>query len=716
MFKAKKNYRNEIIFFVLMALICFMLFCFGKKKILAAENGKVNLDAWNLTDMKKSGGVTTTNADDAVEATLDYNSSVESDFKDIVIPTAADFKSTHPKLEKVWITNITMSSVTNNANKEGGSLKISDTGEDDNSINDDAKKVYSKSTDLYNCMSDKDKINSIDLSKFDTDGVTDMSGMFRNCSSLTNLDLSNFDTSQVTNMYEMFKNCSSLTNLDLSNFDTSSVIRMDSMFYNCSSLVNWDFLDKFDLSAIYYVYDMFNGCQFSSSDTFKGIKNFVGNNTQRTGYMYGMYMNCVFDSDLDLSNFEYNFSDPGGNYCIGGNDQYGYTQDGIFQNTHNLLYLDLSRFNLDRFVSDNGLGETFSYKDVFTSSSNEPLLITTDSEYLKNYDYEGDHRTLFTTKLKVDGKNVAFRVNKNEENVSYNADNTTKYINIYTTYTTTDSKETILKNLAKRLEEEKNNLIVANGCSNLEWQPLDDYDDKVGYSLAGTYVISFDGGETENNSSNNNTSGHDWSTIENSGGSSGGGSSSSSTNQDLIPKNESTNIKTPAPTKSKIPEKLRTRKYLKGYVEYDNEKIKPENYVTNAEFATVIYRLMNDGEEINYDKLKDLGVEKSDWFAKAVAYLIDDSREIIKVKDEKFNPNKNITGYEMLNIIHSVLKFYDADKNFSIDQDLNSNVTRAKMSEIIFKALERKSNPGQKTYSDLNDRHWAYKYLMDTSE
>ena len=38
------------------------------------------------------------------------------------------------------------------------------------------------------------------------------------------------------------------------------------------------------------------------------------------------------------------------------------------------------------------------------------------------------------------------------------------------------------------------------------------------------------------------------------------------------------------------------------------------------------------------------------------------------------------------------------------------------MSEIIFNAFDRKSNPGQKNYSDLNDQHLAYKYLMDASE
>ena len=221
-----------------------------------------------------------------------------------------------------------------------------------------------------------------------------------------------------------------------------------------------------------------------------------------------------------------------------------------------------------------------------------------------------------------------------------------------------------------------------------------------------TLYAQWEKNKTENDE--NTEFNYSWSTVENSGG-----SSSASTNQDLISKNESTDTKTQALTKSKIPEKLQMRRYLKGY---DDEKIKPENYVTNAEFATIIYRLMNDGEQINYDKLKDLGVEKSDWFAEAVAYLIDDSRKIINVTGEKFNPNKNITGYEMLNIIHNVLKFYGVESNSLYAQNLNSEITRAKMSEIIFNAFDRKNNPGQKIYSDLDDKHWAYKFLMDASE
>ena len=37
------------------------------------------------------------------------------------------------------------------------------------------------------------------------------------------------------------------------------------------------------------------------------------------------------------------------------------------------------------------------------------------------------------------------------------------------------------------------------------------------------------------------------------------------------------------------------------------------------------------------------------------------------------------------------------------------------LSQIHF-TFDRKNNPGQKIYSDLDDKHWAYKFLMDASE
>ena len=48
------------------------------------------------------------------------------------------------------------------------------------------------------------------LEHLNTSQVTDMSFMFRGCSSLISLDLSSFNTSEVTSMESMFRGCSSL--------------------------------------------------------------------------------------------------------------------------------------------------------------------------------------------------------------------------------------------------------------------------------------------------------------------------------------------------------------------------------------------------------------------------------------------------------------------------------------------------------------------------
>lgn len=104
-----------------------------------------------------------------------------------------------------------------------------------------------------------DKLNSLDLSNFDTSAVTSMSYMFSGCTSLTSLDVSNFNTSAVTDMAGMFRYCRRLTSLDLSNFDTSAVTDMNSMFYYCEKLTSLD-LSNFDTSAVTNMLEMFYNC------------------------------------------------------------------------------------------------------------------------------------------------------------------------------------------------------------------------------------------------------------------------------------------------------------------------------------------------------------------------------------------------------------------------------------------------------------------------
>ena len=87
---------------------------------------------------------------------------------------------------------------------------------------------------FYDCTS-LTTINGIE--NLNTEDVTDMQYMFRNCSSLTTLDLSGFNTEKVKNMNYMFCNCSELTTIYASsNFTTSAVTSSSNMFSDCTSL------------------------------------------------------------------------------------------------------------------------------------------------------------------------------------------------------------------------------------------------------------------------------------------------------------------------------------------------------------------------------------------------------------------------------------------------------------------------------------------------
>jgi surface protein len=66
--------------------------------------------------------------------------------------------------------------------------------------------------------------------------------MFYYCSSLTELDLSKFNTDNVTDMFCMFDNCSSLKKLDLSKFNTDKVEDVSYMFNNCFEKKQTSFL------------------------------------------------------------------------------------------------------------------------------------------------------------------------------------------------------------------------------------------------------------------------------------------------------------------------------------------------------------------------------------------------------------------------------------------------------------------------------------------
>jgi surface protein len=85
--------------------------------------------------------------------------------------------------------------------------------------------------------------------------------MFSGCQALTSLDLSKFNTEKVTDMSAMFGWCNALTSLDLSKFNTHKVESMDGMFSECWDLKEIKGLESFDISCLKSAKYMFNDCR-----------------------------------------------------------------------------------------------------------------------------------------------------------------------------------------------------------------------------------------------------------------------------------------------------------------------------------------------------------------------------------------------------------------------------------------------------------------------
>ena len=112
----------------------------------------------------------------------------------------------------------------------------------------DTSKVTKMAGMFYKCSS------LTTIPQIDTSNVTNMASMFNTCSSLTTIPLLN--TSKVTNMWRMFDRCSSLTTIP--QIDTSKVTDMEGMFYYCSSLT---YISQIDTSNVKSMSSMFGGCR-----------------------------------------------------------------------------------------------------------------------------------------------------------------------------------------------------------------------------------------------------------------------------------------------------------------------------------------------------------------------------------------------------------------------------------------------------------------------
>ncbi|HFX3861129.1 TPA: BspA family leucine-rich repeat surface protein, partial [Enterococcus faecium] len=275
-------------------------------------------------------------------------------------------------------------------------------------------------------------LTNLDVSKWDTSNVTNMSSMFDMFvsgprSSLTNLDVSKWDTSKVTNMAAMFRDCKSLTTLDVSDWDTSKVTTMYSMFNNCHSLTsldvsNWDTSNVTDMSGMFDMFELGTSSSLTSLD----VSNW---DTSKVTTMYSMFRDC-----------------------------------------RNLTILDASDWDTSN-VTD--MTQMFAI-----SLTRAPLLVKTTDTKLKNYDYASDNRTKLG-KVKIAAENGKFEGDVQELSL----------------FDYTTDKDLTEAGVASQLEARKDQLVLAGDWVKFkEWTPEATYT-TFAEKAGGTYTASVTHGD-----------------------------------------------------------------------------------------------------------------------------------------------------------------------------------------------------------------------------
>jgi hypothetical protein len=143
----------------------------------------------------------------------------------------------------------------------------------------------------------------------------------------------------------------------------------------------------------------------------------------------------------------------------------------------------------------------------------------------------------------------------------------------------------------------------------------------------------------------------------------------------------------------------------------DFGKFRPESTITRGEAAALVYRIVStDVSDAQINLYKDYGkfddVKSDDWFAPYVNYCYN-GQYIVGNGDGTFNPNGNITGYQILAIILRALG-YGQNSEFTgngweirtatlakqlgitatvNENDLSNAATRGEVAELLFRGL-----------------------------
>ena len=196
----------------------------------------------------------------------------------------------------------------------------------------EASFANARPTSCYAWFQDFIKLKQIEgIENLNTENVTDMSDMFRFCSSLTSLDVTHFNTGNVTSMADMFSSCPRLAELDVTHFNTANVKDMSDMFASCSGLISLD-VTHFNTANVKDMSNMFYGCSGLIS---LDVTNFNTANVTNMRYMFKgcfklkeIYVSDKFVTD-DVIDSEYMFS-----YCGSLSGDIDWTSDKVTDKTY----------------------------------------------------------------------------------------------------------------------------------------------------------------------------------------------------------------------------------------------------------------------------------------------------------------------------------------------------------------------------------------------
>lgn len=173
-------------------------------------------------------------------------------------------------------------------NAESSSIDAQANTPDRNTLTLNTEGVTSMSGMFKDC-----KVKHLDLSSLRTNNVIDFSDMFCSCNDLIDLNVDGFDTSKAKDFHGMFQGCIKLTQLNVKHFKVDNVLHMSCLFFKCLRLKVID-LESWDFSQVSDANEMFAYCEKLE----KIIANF---NFKMIKEMAFMFCYCTKLSKVDLS-------------------------------------------------------------------------------------------------------------------------------------------------------------------------------------------------------------------------------------------------------------------------------------------------------------------------------------------------------------------------------------------------------------------------------